>query len=313
MTMTLRATAPMAAVLAILFAVGCGARPVPIESDLGPRCAWRPMASPTTAILYDVCGRAADDIYAAGKHNTLIHFDGKHWRAVPTPPGVKGVDLRVTCTANAVVVLGETATLLSADTWTLLPPRFRPIWGGLSSAWIETPDRIYFGTYQNGLLLFEHGRWRQTYTSDSGISNLAGTPSGQVVATSEPGIIMHFDGVRWKQVETGTQDYYPSVWGRDDLGFYIVAVHGKVLHYDGKVLRTIFDISLPYSMVDVWGTAADNIYVVGKGIWHFDGATWTQVFPHDGIVFDSIWGTGPANIFAVGHNGRILRYTCRGS
>ena len=66
------------------------------------------------------------------------------------------------------------------------------------------------------------------------------------------------------------------------------------------------------SLGDVWGTSADNLYVVGYSIcgeehgvvYHYDGKTWSKtIIPVEGRL-RGIWGTSANNVFAVGYTSK---------
>jgi len=40
---------------------------------------WTSMESGTTDTLRDVCGSAADDVFAVGDYGTIVHYDGQKW------------------------------------------------------------------------------------------------------------------------------------------------------------------------------------------------------------------------------------------
>ena len=67
-----------------------------------------------------------------------------------------------------------------------------------------------------------------------------------------------------------------------------------------------------YAFYKVWGTSADNLYIVGqRGVMlHWNGSELTEVDTgtHEDLI--SLWGTGPDRIAAVGGrtNGVIARY-----
>ncbi|MDM8549267.1 hypothetical protein QUF72_04280 [Desulfobacterales bacterium HSG2] len=64
------------------------------------------------------------------------------------------------------------------------------------------------------------------------------------------------------------------------------------------------------TLYDVWGTSAENVYVVGQSgtILHYDGETLTLM--ESGTYFElrGIWGSSADDIFAVGGGGTIIRY-----
>jgi len=66
------------------------------------------------------------------------------------------------------------------------------------------------------------------------------------------------------------------------------------------------------SFFKVWGTSAENIFVVGaRGvILRYDGEEWAQTPTGTAEDFVSLWGTGPDDIVAVGgrQNGMVARW-----
>ena len=95
---------------------------------------------------------------------------------------------------------------------------------------------------------------------------------------------------------------------------YAVGNRAKVLALINDVWTPVVtDIPTRTAVMDIWGTAWDNIYVVTSGdatgsdpitarIYHFDGSSWTMVFESDapGYYFNGIWGSGLNDIYAVG-------------
>lgn len=261
-------------------------------------------------MLYTVCGAAPNDVYAAGQNATLIHFDGAHWRGLSVPADVATKHMWASCRGDSVVLVGAGVGLLRHGQWSLLPDRPRELSGWLRTAWISTSERIYFAQSGAGLFAFENGRWREATEQGSWMLGFAENGKGDLLSTGGDGWILRLRGSSWQRVPTGDQAYYPAVWG-SEIDFYIVEIHGRVLRYDGLVLEEIFSVPLQYSMVDIWGTGINDLHVVGKGIWHFDGVNWSRTLDYDGIHLQGVWGFGPEDVFAVGEAGRILHYSCR--
>lgn len=67
----------------------------------------------------------------------------------------------------------------------------------------------------------------------------------------------------------------------------------------------------PASASDVWGSASDNVFVVGiGGIHHYNGVAWSHVpsgMPTEPVL-NAIWGNSANDVFAVGEAGVILHY-----
>jgi hypothetical protein len=87
-----------------------------------------------------------------------------------------------------------------------------------------------------------------------------------------------------------------------------VGVQGTILHYDGMVWSTSAAGKV-YTLNDVWGTSATNVYAVGTGgtIVHFDGNAWLPQESGTDRTLNAVAG-GDASIFAVGENGTVLRH-----
>jgi hypothetical protein len=52
----------------------------------------------------------------------------------------------------------------------------------------------------------------------------------------------------------------------------------------------------------LWGSSSSDVYAVGNGIMHWDGATWSQSdTPSGGTLWAAIWGGGPKDVFVVGN------------
>ncbi len=55
-----------------------------------------------------------------------------------------------------------------------------------------------------------------------------------------------------------------------------------------------------YTWRAIWGSSADDIFVVGGDIRHYDGFNWeTMTNPSDKSLY-GVWGSGPDNVYAVG-------------
>lgn len=57
-----------------------------------------------------------------------------------------------------------------------------------------------------------------------------------------------------------------------------------------------------YDWRDIWGSSADDIFVVGGDIRHYNGSAWTTMTnPSDKSLY-GVWGSGPNNVYAVGRD-----------
>lgn len=59
----------------------------------------------------------------------------------------------------------------------------------------------------------------------------------------------------------------------------------------------------------IWGSSADDIYVVGQPglIFHWDGTAWTQQESGTTQSLTDVWGDDAGNVYITGHEGTILQ------
>lgn len=63
-------------------------------------------------------------------------------------------------------------------------------------------------------------------------------------------------------------------------------------------------------LFSVWGTGADDIFIVGQPgiIQHWNGSTWQSQDSGTQAILTSVWGRSSSEVYACGHRGVILRY-----
>jgi hypothetical protein len=114
-----------------------------------------------------------------------------------------------------------------------------------------------------------------------------GTGPGDVWAVGEHGRIVHWDGTAFTEHVSGTTATLYGVWAASPTDVWAVggtpgagtgAPNDVALHYDGTGWTPASPPQpLGLAFFKVWGSGADDIYVVGEGgiIWHRRGAQWT--------------------------------------
>jgi hypothetical protein len=90
--------------------------------------------------------------------------------------------------------------------------------------------------------------------------------------------------------------------GSNDV--WVVAHSTKLLHFEGKTWSFVEHGQALDQILSLWGTAPNNLWMVMREPWHFDGRTWTQ-FPGDSEVpatsrGTTVWGTDSNNVWLVG-------------
>lgn len=143
-----------------------------------------------------------------------------------------------------------------------------------------------------------------------------------ITVVGNQGTVLRFDGSTWSAQDSGTTENLWGVWGAAPDDLWAVGGSGfpeatpTVLHYDGtawstQTLPTLIRANV-HGLFKVWGSSADNVYVVGQRgvVLHWDGAAWTEelVGATDDLV--AVWGTAPDRVLAVGgrSNGIVARW-----
>jgi hypothetical protein len=186
----------------------------------------------------------------------------------------------------------------------------------LLSSWGTRKDNRYAagGTLEAGVILhFDGERWEpETLPPDTALVNwLFGLAEDQIYAVANQGGALFFDGEQWQAMATPTQQDLWGVWAASPRAVWAVGGTiqsggvATILFFDGESWT---DVTPPVARPNVkayfkvWGTSADNVYVVGQNgvAQHFDGEDWKElnVGASDDLI--SLWGTSPDNIVAVG-------------
>ena len=102
-----------------------------------------------------------------------------------------------------------------------------------------------------------------------------------------------------------------SIWALDEDNLYIVgeSKKGMVWHRNGQSFNPMNSGSYK-GLVDIWGTASDNIFAVGKKgtIVHYDGQYWNVMDSGTSENLNFVRTESPTNAFAVSSWGTIFQY-----
>ncbi|MEM9493398.1 MAG: hypothetical protein AAGC55_29895, partial [Myxococcota bacterium] len=146
-----------------------------------------------------------------------------------------------------------------------------------------------------------------------------------ITAVGFDGTVIHWDGSVWTAQETPTTEDLWGVWGSAPDNLWAVGGRGvaedqaTLLHYDGTewTLAVLPEIERArvYAFFKVFGTSADNVYVVGQRgvVLHWNGIEWQELLVGASDDLVSIWGTGPDRLVAVGGRANGIVSTWNGS
>ncbi len=221
-------TAVIRALIAALVMQGCGVASPPTEVP-------SPTAPPLSAVtlgadvLYlGVWGEGPDTVWIVGggpDGGVVAHYDGARIFYEQTPPGAKlwwvhGVD------AHHLWAVGEEGRVLRRDAEGWRPEdtglgEKAVLWG----VWAAGPDDIWAvgGSYRRGgpkavvLRSTGDGQWRRVadaaFPADFNFYKIWGAGPDDVLLVGEGGVSVHWDGARFRRLDTGVSDLLFTVHG----------------------------------------------------------------------------------------------------
>jgi hypothetical protein len=140
-----------------------------------------------------------------------------------------------------------------------------------------------------------------------------GSTSDDVWAVGDTGVAIRWNGSTWTQY-AGTTNLN-AVWGTTGSDVWGVGYNSEIKHWDGTSWG--LDPSCqapapfppygcpgsggPWTLFDVWGTSASDIWAVGGGVLaHRDATKWTVIENNYYFSLMSVWGTASNDVWAVG-------------
>src|SRR5690606_17151491 len=136
---------------------------------------------------------------------------------------------------------------------------------------------------------FDGREWAEVVLPDETrlVNWLHGFAPDDIFAVTNEGGALHFDGNEWQAMATPTTENLWGIWGAAPDALWAVGGSGETgakatrLFFDGEAwaeVETSIERPGVRAYFKVWGTAEDNIYIVGQNgvMQHFDGENWTE-------------------------------------
>ena len=191
--------------------------------------------------------------------------------------------------------------------------------GALDGVFFVKPDLGYAVGCGATIIKYDGKSWKIDYFYPTGESEGAGfedvwfnsANDGWVVGNwgdgkLQKGLIMHYDGVKWREVE----NIPGSVWW--ECVFFLDKNNGWVGGYgisrwDGSKWHSESDVGFITALFFNSPTDGWAVSKYSESIYHYDGTTWTRV--HDdpwGIELYSVWFTSPERGWAGGSEAKAV-------
>ncbi|NWN90377.1 glycosyl hydrolase [Marinobacter adhaerens] len=203
---------------------------------------------------------------------------------------------------------GEAGTVmrLHGDTWELLPA---PSELAVHCVW-DTGAGLFAAGQLGRIFRFDGQQWALHYdlNLDLTILGMWGSSPESVYAVGDEGLILHFDGLGWQRMPSGTQSALYSLWAMDDEHMLAPGDFGLVLRYNGTEWAD-FNVGTENFLYGIWGDSLSDIYAVGLSgtLAHFNGQRWQQMATRLRDDLLSISGSEAAGAFIVGTRGCVMR------
>jgi len=183
-----------------------------------------------------------------------------------------------------------------------------------TAVWGRSWNNVYAVAWGGVILHYDGAQWTRVAGPFEGTDHfhaIWGSSSADVWAVGAYGCAYHFDGEQWMSVPNPRGVELTDVWGPIYYARYATenGPYGSALLKDGGAGWVCQEFPSLAPQHAIWGTAKDDIYVVGDGggIYHFDGSSWAQMSTPTSESLLDVWGFAGGPVFAVGTNGTILR------
>lgn len=287
---------------------------------------WKVVAS-SNAKLYGIWGRNEKEIFAVGQGGQIMHYDGKLWS---TKNSIETNDLfAVWGQGTKAWAVGEGIDLVYDGTsWSNLSSSstysLRGLWGAPGGKYLYAVGALtYMIRYLS--LTNDSTYWSTGYLPDKtedAMYGVWGLSDNEVYIVGDNGIILRcsqscisssYSSSKYTPMTSNTTANLRSIYGFSSNEIYAVGFDGVVLFYNGKNWIKQ-DLKTQNYFYGVWGSSANDVYVVGhpifktdESIFHFDGTQWTKRPPPQTSSLNAIWGTSSTNVYVVSNN-QILHY-----
>jgi hypothetical protein len=266
---------------------------------------WATMPTGTAAELLGIWGRAPYDVYVVGEGGMVLHFNGTRWSAVES--GVSTVIRDVWGDKSHCFAVGDGGTLLE-----LSPASCRRIDEGTTGNLFAIGGSSATGIHAVGeggaFLRYDGSSWERVRSGTlRSMTSVCGTQDGHLITVCGSRI-GEFDGEEWKFMDvtpTGHNYYsFEDVWGYSMRDLFVLEGDG-IQHYDGSTWSVMELPVLPSesggpSLLDIWGSSANDVYAVGTGgaVLHFDGTSWAATTVGEAGL-ECVWGISESELYAV--------------
>jgi hypothetical protein len=269
---------------------------------------WQLVSSvPTNNNLNGIWGSSSSNIFAIGDMGTILHYNGTSWSTMNSGTnndiyGVWG------SSSTDVFAVGASGTILhyNGTSWSTMQSNatddIHCVWGSSSTDVYAVGDASVTHRY-NG------AKWENYVNVFKNNRGIWGSSATDVYIVGKEGYT-HNDGKEWTFTFDNTY-YLHGIWGSSGSSIFAVGEAGIIRHYDGTKWNNMESGVTDKILFSVWGVSSSSVYTIGSSgtILHYNGTSWSAI--RGGTTKDlySIWGSSSSDVWVVGASGTILHYT----
>ncbi len=152
--------------------------------------------------------------------------------------------------------------------------------------------------------------WMNPVSEGNFLTDVWGPSPTNLFATGGGGIVMRYDGQKWRLTRTPVTENLNAIWGTDASHVWAVGVDGVILFFNGSSW-TKQDSHSDKTLNDVWGNWDMDVYAIGqeREILHYDGVAWdTMAVANGNEILYSLWGNSVHDIYATGLGKKLLHF-----
>lgn len=246
-------------------------------------------------IIYDMTFAANGDLYVVGQDGLFARLDSQGWEKLHSKPGIflHSVmvleDGRILATGDMEILFDPISG--SREIFPLSTPVFSVDKALDGSTFAVTPDGL---AKRNDL-----GMWQLIPGTKYGLDVWA-TSNEEVYLINRLGVYSTKQGNRPVFLQYGAN--LRSIWGYGDVFAIAVGVNGLIVHYDGQRWRRMSSPTKK-TLTKVWGNGTDNVWAAGEYglILRFDGDNWKTISPS--VEVSDSYATVDGNHFLMKSSG----------
>jgi hypothetical protein len=256
--------------------------------------AWSSQLERQDIVLNAVWGSSGSDVYAVGfdafalNSQLILHFDGERWRDMNGPPANPDFPVFFESvwgsSASDVFIVGSFFTdpdlvgsvLVHCDgTECAFMGTPQVDFLTLEDVWGSSPTDVYAVGNVNspdleggiGTIIHYDGQaWTKVFERDGvQFTSVSGSGSGDVVAVGADGVIVRYDGTRWRSEQGGSGRLLFGAWSHSPADAFAVAEAGRILHSAGPGKRWTSTSVRADNLFAVWGSSGTDVFAVGEG------------------------------------------------